>query len=486
METVTSTLTSTAAAVDALGCCAADIAALDDADLLDGQHLLTEHRRVWDVRASLFAAEIARRSTRDLGQAGLAQKNGFGSAEKLIQKVTGTSHSEATRLVSLGTMMAEVEAVDDLTELLGEGALGDSDDDEGPALPVVQPWYEPVTRAVTGGRISLDAGDAIRRGLGVVSDAVPAEDLRTAAASLVERAAAGATIDQLWRDAHLLRDELDAAGIQAREDAELQKRSLTFRVTTDGSSDGRFHLTPEDTVTVVGAIDAATRPRIGGPRFVDPDQKAEADLLVADPRTLEQLRYDTFLGLFTAGINADPSTAPRSAGPAVKIIVVDTDHTSDQPDNFSFVTGQIEGTTATVGRATIDRLICTDGWRHYLIDSDGQVLDRGRDERTFTPKQRDAIALRDGWCMDPNCTKPPNQTEAHHIEHWLRDHGETNTDNGILLCRWHHLTYHRLGYEIIRDPHGKYWLQPPTTIDPNQTLIYMPSQTTAIRTLQQA
>ena len=69
-----------------------------------------------------------------------------------------------------------------------------------------------------------------------------------------------------------------------------------------------------------------------------------------------------------------------------------------------------------------------------------------------------------------------------HIEHWVRDHGETNIDLGILLCKHHHTTVHNNGWEITRE-RGTYWLIPPADVDAAQTPIEMPTKSAAARHL---
>ena len=71
------------------------------------------------------------------------------------------------------------------------------------------------------------------------------------------------------------------------------------------------------------------------------------------------------------------------------------------------------------------------GYLPIRFDDAGAVLDLGRDERLFTEKQKVALAVRDGGCMDPDCTRPPSWTEAYHIDHWRRDHGRTDLADGI-------------------------------------------------------
>ena len=54
-------------------------------------------------------------------------------------------------------------------------------------------------------------------------------------------------------------------------------------------------LDPESAAIVVPILDAATSPRRGGPRFVDPDAVQRADDIVRDERTTDQLTLDTFV-----------------------------------------------------------------------------------------------------------------------------------------------------------------------------------------------
>ena len=79
--------------------------------------------------------------------------------------------------------------------------------------------------------------------------------------------------------------------------------------------------------------------------------------------------------------------------------------------------------------------------------------------------------------MDTDCDRPPSFCEAHHILHWARDRGKTVIENGILLCKSHHLKYHRDGIEITMDSSGTYWKIPPASADPQQTPIPMPLKT---------
>jgi hypothetical protein len=48
-----------------------------------------------------------------------------------------------------------------------------------------------------------------------------------------------------------------------------------------------------------------------------------------------------------------------------------------------------------------------------------QPLEVGRTSRVVQPAQRTALAVRDGGCVFPGCTRPLAWCEAHHLHHWL-------------------------------------------------------------------
>ena len=78
------------------------------------------------------------------------------------------------------------------------------------------------------------------------------------------------------------------------------------------------------------------------------------------------------------------------------------------------------------------------------------------------------MAARDGGCSLPGCTVPAAWCEAHHIREYTREHGPTSTDNGTLLCGYHHRHFQQLGYTrtvINGIPH---WTLP-TWMDHTQT-----------------
>jgi hypothetical protein len=94
------------------------------------------------------------------------------------------------------------------------------------------------------------------------------------------------------------------------------------------------------------------------------------------------------------------------------------------------------------------------------FDDSGRALRLGRSRRTFSEKQKVVLAATWGGCGIPDCERPPSWTEAHHIDEWQRDGGATDVEDGILLCRHHHLMVHNNGWRVRRRG-DDYLLEPP-------------------------
>ena len=467
---------STAAAVVQLGTDAAAIAHLDDDDLLAAQALLMAHREQSDTFIAWVVGEIARRSQRDTGYAGLAQRKGFGSPEALIQSVSQATRAEAARYVQLGTLMSDAAAP--------ASASPTPTDPHDPAslatASQVPPWQAALAGALSDAALSLNAAEAIRRGLGDVSPGVSEIALAAACEQLIAEASAltpTLTVDQLLRRARVMRDALDEQGIANREQERRDGRYLKRWIRPDGMYQGTFLLDPENGRQVFSALDNIIAPRRGGPRFIEKAARARAEALIADPRTDAQLLADAFVEMIRLAVEADPGTLFGSRLPAVRVVV--TEQTLCHTGGHGF----IEGDDQAVSRETIDRHVCNAGMIGIKFDDTGQCVNVGRTQRLFTERQRIALGVRDGGCMFGDCSRPPSYCEAHHIDQWHRDQGPTNVADGLLLCRHHHMLLHNNHWQIIRK-HSRYWLKPPRSEDPNQTLRPLSSKSPIMRELQ--
>ncbi|TFC22594.1 HNH endonuclease signature motif containing protein [Cryobacterium glucosi] len=403
----------------------------------------------------------------------------------------------------------------------------------------VPPWHAPIGRALAEGWLSVEKADSLRKGLGDLDRAITPEKLATALARLLAEART-VNADQLFKRARRVRDVLDEAGIAAREKAVYDDRSLRFWRLHTGQVRLVGLFAPEDGEYLMSTYDAITSPRRGGVRFVNKEQAAWAKRVQDDPRTTEQLTADAFLALTKLGVKADPKRIAGGRSPAVRMITIrprSTTPTSTTPTGTAStgtaligvaphgtapvrtasietaagrtepswptpdaVTGPtsdaeagrrdeapalqpgvIEGTAVPVSTETLERNRCDTGLLDVTFDDHGSGVDLGREQRTFSPAQRDALALRDGGCMWPGCDRPPSWTETHHIQHWKDDTGATNLADGILLCRADHLRLHNEHWRITRDDTGHYWLTPPPGLDPEQRPILLTSKSPILR-----
>ncbi|MCS0499616.1 13E12 repeat family protein, partial [Protaetiibacter mangrovi] len=310
------------------------VAGLGDAELLASQGRIAEVRRRLDAVAATLAGEIAHRSRRELGHAGLAQSEGVRTAEELIAKVSGTSTREARTLVKAAELLPV----------------------ERPLVPDAAPvprWQRLIGDAVAAATISAEAAELIRTRL-TVAEGVDEDALATAVERLLAEAA-GLTIEQLAIRAGRVRDELDLAGVAAREQELRAKRFLRVTPQLDGMTRVTGLLDPESAAIVVPILDAATSPRRGGPRFVAPDAIERAEDIMRDERSTEQLTLDTLVDLVRAGAQVDPNRLLGDRKPAVRILVTKTD--LDTRVGAAF----FEGQTETVSIDTAERFICSTG-----------------------------------------------------------------------------------------------------------------------------
>jgi hypothetical protein len=488
--TLASQLATAVAALAAVSCAVADFQAADDAALVSLSRLAAREKQLAEAHLALIAGEIAARSTRELGHSGLAQREGFRSAEELLKTTTGFTGREATTAVRVGRLVREA-AVD----------LG-VDPATGAAVEAAEPWLACVAAAVSAGTLSVGAADAIRTGLGQPTENVSAAALAGAAFQLCELAVS-VDVDRLLKRAREFRDDLDEAGIVDRERECFEKRSLKMFPLGNGMGRLIWDLDPESYATVLELNNRATSPK-RGVRFVGGPDQEKAEQILNDPRSIGQLASDTFLALLQAGADTDSTRMLGSGGAAIRVLVtketLESAGTSDQADTSNPSTktttdtsgtvgtppgrAYIESTGAAISAATAQRLSCDGTTTEVTLDTFGRPLDVGREHRTFTPRQRIALAIRDGGCRFGDCDKDPSMTEAHHIIPWSKG-GRTDLANGILLCKFHHLLIHNNGWEIYRVG-TDYYLVPPKDVDPTQRPRPMPSKSAAMRDIRRA
>jgi len=213
-------------------------------------------------------------------------------------------------------------------------------------------------------------------------------------------------------------------------------------LTPDGL--GGIRLTGVLDIEVAAIIDAAIAPLTRPTRGAD-----GPDLRTPVARGADALIDVCQLALRTGELPANGGQPPQ--------LNVTVDLAALQRD---LAIGQLDTGALLTPEAT-RRIACNAAIIPALLDGAGVPIDLGRTRRTYTGPARTAILIRDGGCAFPGCDRPLRWTDIHHITAWTHA-GPTNRDNGVALCRHHHLLIHTSNWTIQLGPDQKPTFTPPT------------------------
>ncbi|MDL5160583.1 HNH endonuclease signature motif containing protein, partial [Actinomycetospora termitidis] len=157
---------------------------------------------------------------------------------------------------------------------------------------------------------------------------------------------------------------------------------------------------------------------------------------------------------------------PGDSTPIQLTVTVDYDTLRDQLADRSKALALL-GDATWIRPETVRQLACDAEIIPIVLGSKGEVLDVGRKSRTPPAGLRRAIWARDRHCAFPGCRRRARHSQIHHIQHWGHD-GDTELDNLVCLCIYHHGLVHRSGWQIVMDQRLP-WFIPPKWLDPTQT-----------------
>ncbi|HUH52808.1 MAG TPA: DUF222 domain-containing protein [Microbacteriaceae bacterium] len=190
--------------------------------------------------------------------------------------------------------------------------------------------------------------------------------------------------------------------------------------------------------------------------------------LISDRRSASQKRHDALATLIQAA--AKSADTPNLGGAPVTVLIEvkeETLKTASSENNAGFgLLHSHDGEVTPISLNAVSHAGCTGTTQKIVTNGNGKIVSIGTPERIFNTNQRKAITLRDRGCVIPGCTVPAAWCEIHHvIEH--SKGGETHTDNGVMLCYWHHRNLDRNGWNI-KMIDGAPWVRPPKWIDPQR------------------
>ncbi|MFT4137102.1 DUF222 domain-containing protein [Microbacterium sp.] len=475
---------------------------LSDGSVRDALGIVAGLEKQVAMLRTVLVGVVAARSGRDRGHGGLVQGTGHRNAVEFVRDVTGVTRGEAIRAVKVGEALldghcdkdghavAPVVGVDSATGA-ADGTDAGADGTDSAAATTALPWHEPLRVALLSGQITTAQSHAIKAGLGeppirdlhstmanadgpsTLHGQEPSTDQPTpetvieawrGAARELAAEAPLCTVEDLASRARVLRDLLDPAGAEQRYAARFQKRSLRWSTTSDGLPAAHIVFDDEGGTWFRNLMDTALSPRRGGPRFVAAGEKKQAEDLVNDSRSNDQLAYDLFFDVLRAGALADVKDVYGTKEAGVRLVTLTDTVTGDRVHRDAFgrllTTAQSDDSTLTIPGSVLERALCVTGMVEVTVDTHGTPLDLGREARLYSPKQKLVMAIRDGGCLWPGCDRPPAYCEAHHSEHWA-DGGATDCASGVLLCRYHHLHLHNTGWRIEPVAGGGFLLHAP-------------------------
>ena len=174
----------------------------------------------------------------------------------------------------------------------------------------------------------------------------------------------------------------------------------------------------------------------------DESDESESRIWTGEPRSLSAKRLDWMFDLFEeVALSSPDKLDPYVAAVGVTIQYED------------LIAGTGEGVTSQgspLRGEAVRRLCCDAGVHRIVVRGESEILDLGRDQRLFNRKQRRAIQFRHAHvCAIRGCGR--RVTQVHHIQWWEND-GETNIDNGVPLCSYHHHLVHEGGWNVAWNP----------------------------------
>ncbi|MDQ0643333.1 HNH endonuclease signature motif containing protein [Microbacterium murale] len=257
---------------------------------------------------------------------------------------------------------------------------------------------------------------------------------------------------------------LDQDGAEPEDQRAARRRGLSIGALREGTVPVRGELLPEVAGQLQLLLDAQLNPRVEAPEeapgvhFVPSDELPDEDLARADSRTRTQKQHDAFAAILNAAASSNQMPTLGGAAPTLVVAI----------DAADYATGkgwaQVLNTGAFIPARVAAQTGCAGSIQRVLFDDNGRIVSIGTSARIFNALQRRAITLRDGGCIIPGCTVPATWCEIHHVrEH--ADGGPTHTDNGVLLCWWHHRNLHLSEWRIrmrdgVPEVRGPRWWDP--------------------------
>ncbi|GAB3301561.1 DUF222 domain-containing protein [Epidermidibacterium keratini] len=286
----------------------------------------------------------------------------------------------------------------------------------------------------------------------------------------------------------------DPDGAEPTEKRALARRGLTLGKPKDGLVPINGHLMPETASQLERLLSAIINPRstkgdvnldeeaaaagsdepaassLSAADAATAEEAAEAELPPSpDERTSPQKRHDALAAILNLAAGA--ADAPTLGGAPPTLVVTISAEDFERQSGWA----HLDGLDVRTSWHAAQRVACIGVIQRVIHVATGRIVGIHTTGRVFNAAQRRAIIARDRECVIPGCHTPAAWCEIHHVQDWALG-GATHTDNGVLLCWFHHRTLGYNGWHIrmtdglpqVRgpqwwDPHRR-WHQVHTTL----------------------
>jgi len=277
--------------------------------------------------------------------------------------------------------------------------------------------------AVCGGTVTVRKAMTALRQLKQVEHALAPGKREEALASLTLMAQTGYDRHVVAVGRHLMSLVGADRALEDNEKALSTLKSLRLCPLENGMTRISGQLDPEGAAVLRAALDPLSAP--------NPCEENGG----RDPRPADRRRAEALVEICRRAAAAG-GAAPATTKAQV-VVTIDLER----------LTGAVRGAGLTLDRQVLSpqsvrRLACDASIIPMVLGSQSQPLDVGRTKRLVTPALLAALWARDKGCTYPGCGRPPQWSEAHHVQHWA-DGGPTALTNLALLCAAHHTWVHQ-------------------------------------------
>jgi hypothetical protein len=431
---------------------------LSEQDVMEVLAAAARITRAGEALLVAAAAQVCDRSDGRLSGDRMTTRYGCRTTAELVQRVTRASKQRAVDVVKAARAVVQPTSIT-----------------SGEVLPAALPGMRAALGAAEVGvdGVVAVAGPLASHCAGTAAILAADEEISACARGEGADAAPPACADELRALATVWAMYLDQDGPEPDDARAIRKRGLTIGPTRDGLHPIRGHVLPEVAAQLQRAFDAVLNPKLAGPpapsapRFralesqdddretVDPDDRDAPFVGSADDRTRAQKQHDALAMILNTVTASGALPTLGGAAPTLMVSVREEDLATGR--GFAHLAGTDQPLPISFAR----HIACSGAVQRVVFDTHGRIVQLGTPERIFTHHQRRAIAVRDGGCIIPGCHVPADWCEIHHVTEHARG-GPTHTDNGVLLCWFHHRTLDTSGWRIrmnhgVPEVRGPYW-----------------------------